>query len=519
LTGNAIFTSRTTYELMRDLLPTVTEHDVQAYARTRSADDAAVVVATTPDDTAATLPADTIVARLRAAPSRADDASLEPLDVEPLLASPRAAGRIVSEQAVPEVRAYQWTLSNGMRVLLKPTSFTFDDIQFRAVAPGGASLASDAAYPSAYLADAIIGETGVGRIPGPRLRRWLAATSISLSIGVSDDAVSVDGSVRPADLEPFLQLVHLHLTAPRRDTVAFRRYQARAASLVQDRGRDPDAVFRDSVTTAFSDGDPRAMRNGAQFYRNARLDDALAFWSDRTANGAGFTIAIVGDFTLATMRPLIERYLASIPRGTAEQPRERMRPGPRPGARDVASGTAERARTVIGFTAPVVLTAERLIALDVVRETIARAVTERLRGEMGGTYQVDVSLGVDVVPPSRYTMAIEFESAHGRIDALAAAAIGALDQLRRVGPTAAQFRAVRETRLRDFDGRLEDNGYWASELSAHARHGWSVREIAEHRDEAQAMPLEQVRRACAEYSAGAGYTRVTMRPRGTRARP
>src|SRR5258706_1847 len=83
------------------------------------------------------------------------------------------------------------------------------------------------------------------RIPAPGLRRWLAATSISLAPTVSDDAITLDGRTAPADLDAFFQLLHLHLTSPRRDTVAFRRYQARMASLVQDRGRDPGTVFRD----------------------------------------------------------------------------------------------------------------------------------------------------------------------------------------------------------------------------------------------------------------------------------
>ena len=37
----------------------------------------------------------------------------------------------------------EWRLSNGVRVVLKPTTFKQDEILFRAVSPGGTSLASD----------------------------------------------------------------------------------------------------------------------------------------------------------------------------------------------------------------------------------------------------------------------------------------------------------------------------------------------------------------------------------------
>jgi zinc protease len=514
LTGNAVFTSRVAYELAWDVLPTVTVDDVRAFARTRSADSGAVVVvAATADDAAAKMSPDAIVARARSARRGAAVRVGPVLDVRRLLSHEAAPGRIVDEQAIPEVRAYQWTLSNGMRVLLKPTSFTFDDIQLRAVAPGGASLASDEAYASAYLADAIIGETGVGRIPAPRLRRWLAATSMSLTPTVSDDAILLDGRTATADLEGLFQLLHLHLTSPRRDTVAFRRYQARMASLVQDRGRDPDVVFGDSIVAALAGGDPRALKNGASFYLNTRLDDALEFWTQRAANGVNFTVSIAGDFTLARVRPLVERYLASIPRGAPERPRARGRPIVTGRVRrDVASGIAGRARSAIAFAMPFELSNDNLNAVNAVREVVARALTERLRDKMGGTYYVDVSIAMDVVPPSRYTMTVEFESAPGRIETLASAAIDELARLHQFGPTETQFRGAREARVRDFDGRVEDNAFWVSELTFHARHGWPLAGIDAHRHEAEAMTLEQLRRACAMYIPSQDYVRVTMRP-------
>lgn len=514
LTGNAVFTRRLAYELARDILPTITVEDIRRFAHTRTADSGnVVVVAATYDDAAATLRPDAVAARVRSAHGKRRAQSGEDVDVTRLLAARPTSGRILSERAIPEVHAYEWTLSNGMRVLVKPTSFTFDEIRLRAVARGGASLAADETYASAYLADAIIQETGVGSIPAPRLQRWLGATSITISPTVTDESISLDGTTAPGDVEAFFQLLRLYLTSPRRDTVAFHRYQARMASVAQDRGRDPDAVFRDSVAAAFAGGNPRAMKRGAPFYREARLDDALDFWTGRTANGAGFTVAIVGDFTLARMRPLVERYLASIPRGAAEpQPVRRGATISGGVHRDVTSGIVDRARTAIGFSAPFELTTDALNALALVREVVARSLRERLRDEMGGTYDVDVSLDIDDTPSPRYTVRIEFESAPSRIDALAAVAIDELKALHRSGPTALQFSGAREARVRDFDGRIDDNAYWVAELTFHALHGWTLAGIAAHRHEIESMSLGDVRKACATYIPGGNYVRLTMRP-------
>lgn len=515
LTGNAPYTSHTAYELTHDVLPTITVDDVRTFARGRSTDSGAVVVvAATPDDSAASVPPDTVSARVRSARARAPVKSEDVTDVRELLAGAPASGSIVSERAIPEVRAYEWTLSNGMRLLLKPTSFTFDEIRLRAVAPGGASLASDDVYASAYLADVIIGETGIGSIPGPRLKRWLDATSISLSPTVTDDAISLEGTTALADAEAFFRLVHLYLTSPRRDTVAFRRYRERAVSLAHDRGRDPATVFRDSVSSILAGRDPRALTRSPLFYMRTRMDDALDFWTRRAANGAGFTVAIVGDFTLDRVRPLVERYLASVPRGTAEQPRDWRRPPVTgPVRRDIVAGVDAPARVAIGFTAPFELSNENVQSLGAVREVVTRAVSDRLREQLGGTYHVDVWHAIDVVPPARYTMTIEFESAPERVEALTAAAVDELARLHRRGPTEAQFRAVREAQVRDFDGRTEDNAYWVGELTFHARYGWPLAGIVAHPREAEAWTRASLQRACATYIPDRDYVRVTMRPR------
>ena len=163
---------------------------------------------------------------------------------------------------------------------------------------------------------------------------------------------------------------------------------------------------------------------------------------------------------------------------------------------EVPAGVVERARTMVGFAGPLELSNDELNALNMVREVAERALGDRLRERMGGTYGVDVSLGIEVVPPARYTMTVEFESDPGRMEELAAAAVDEQARLSREGPTAEQFAGAREARVRDFDGRLEDNDYWADELVVHARHGWPLEGIAAHGRDAEAATLEVVRRAC-----------------------
>jgi zinc protease len=518
LTGNAPITDRAAYELARDLLPTISAGDVTAFARGRTLDSGAVVILTAASDAAAAgiRPAD-LVARARASQALPVSAHDAPVETGPLLAREPVRGRIAAERAIPEVQAWEWTLSNGMRVILKPTRFTFDEIQLRAVAPGGASLASDPDYPSAWLSDAIVQSTGIGTLSGTRLGRLLDTTSISLAPTVGDDAIMLGGSTAPDDLETFFQLVHLYFTAPRRDTVAFRRYRDRMVTATRDRERDPDSIFLDTLAAAVTGHHPRGLTNGTRFYESANLPAALAFWTARMSNAAAFTVVLTGDFTLSTMRPLVERYLASLPAGRREQPRD---VGSRPNAavvrRDVVAGIAGRARTRLVLSGPVTVTSRAVEDLKEVRDVLESALDQRLRETLGGTYGVTVESDVDLLPPYHYSIAIDFEAAPQRIDSLAAVALTEVERLRMRGPTPAEFDATRAARIHDYDGRLESNEYWSSELSYHARLGWPLATIATHRQDVEGLTAAELRQACATYLGTRPYTRVTLRPRTAR---
>jgi zinc protease len=517
LTGNAPITQHAGYELARDLLPTISANDVTAFARQRALDSGSVVIVTAAtDDPAARLrPAD-LVTRARIGSTRPIAAHDVPTDAQPLVTREPVRGRIAAERSIPEVQAWEWMLSNGMRVILRPSRLAFDEIQLRAVAPGGASLASDADYPSAWLSDAIIQSTGLGQLTGPRLDRLLAATSISLAPTVTDDAVMLAGSTAPRDLDTFFQLLHLYFTAPRRDTIAFQRYRDRMASATRSRERDPDSIFLDTVAAVVSGHHPRGLRSGVRFYQSANLPSALSFWTDRVSNATAFTVVVTGDFTLRTMRPLVERYLASLPAGHREPPRDvGMRLNAGVVRREVVAGIAGRARTRIAVSGPVAITTGAVEDLKEVRDVLEIALDQRLRETLGGTYGVTVEYDVDLLPPSTYSLTIDFEASPRRIDSLATVAVAELQRLRVEGPTETEFAATRAARIGDYDGQLESNDYWTKELSFHSRLGWPLATIATHRQDVERLTRSELRRACATYLTTRGYTRVTMRPRMT----
>jgi len=516
LTGDRALTRQTAFDLATDALATVGVDDVLAAARAASLDSGAYLFATGSPSRPASLPtAAALTRRLRDANARAV-ARIEETsrDSVTLVADPPAPGRVSAERALPQVQAFDWRLSNGMRLILKPTRFTFDEMEFRLVGPGGASLASDADYPSAWMSDEVVRTTGIGQLSGRKLARRLDASSISLTQSMSDASIEFTGSVAPDDLELLFQVLYLYFTAPRSDTLAFRRFSDRALESANQRTRDAETAFWDTLDVTLASHSRRSLRSSRAFLDRVSQQRALEFWKARTANAGNFTLVMSGDFTLDRVRTLAERYLAPLPGGVHEQPRDDGTRFPTGVVRrTLRAGIGPKAKTSIVLSGPYEHTRASSEGLSAARDLASIALDNRLRETLGATYGVSVSVSAELVPPTTYQLAIEFEAEPERIDALAQAALDELARLRTEGPTDAETGKVRAAQTRDLDNKIESNSYWASELEWHSRVGIPLESIATHQDSARALTRAALRDACARYLGTDAYVRVTLLPK------
>src|SRR4029077_19567789 len=115
------------------------------------------------------------------------------------------------------------------------------------------------------------------------------------------------------DLEAMFQLVYLTFTAPRADPVAFRVLIDQLKVTLANQLAMPDTVFDEALAAALSQNHLRARPLTPATVTQMNLDKSLAFYKDRFADASDFTFVFVGSFDLATMKPLAERYLASLP--------------------------------------------------------------------------------------------------------------------------------------------------------------------------------------------------------------
>ena len=511
LGGDPVQSAVTEYTWTNELLPGIGSREVAAFIDGLAAERAQTILITSPARATRTSDPRALLAALDSASAHVAEETPDSLAGVALMTRLPTPGTVASRRMLSRIDTHEWTLANGMRVLLKPTGFADDEVAFRVAASGGASLASKDDYPSAYMADNIIEATGAGEVSGAEISRLLDERSFSVSPTVTDERVEVSGSGRLRDLESMLQLAHLYLTAPREDADVFRRYQERLAAYARNRAEDPEEVFDDSVAATVRRGDLRGMHGTQAFIDAVAMPKALRFWRERTSNAANFTAVIVGDFELWQVSPLIERYLASLPAGKAEQAANvgfgRITSTV---TRTMRRGVEPTAQTRILFGNPVAPTVESDAELDAVRDLLDLVLQARIREELGGTYGVFVGLERRRGGEPSYTFSIDFTTAPERVDSLANATLAEIDRLRTRGPTASEAKTLREAALQH-DGD-QGNSYWAGELMWHALSGWSLESIASHAEDAERISAETLTAASARYLDARRYIRVTRLP-------
>lgn len=239
---------------------------------------------------------------------------------EPLIKQLPKAGKIVKEKAGDKFGTTELTLSNGARVILKKTDYKESEVLFRASSKGGSSLYGSNDFVNLQMFNSVIGASGLGEFSDTELTKALAGKQASAGLSLSALHEVVSGESTPKDLETMFQLVYLNFTDIRKDMKSYNSLITSMEASLKNKDLSPDAAFGDSISMTVYDHNPRFAPMTLEKLKQVDYDRILQIAKERTANAADFTFYIVGNFDNDSIRPLIERYIASLPaKGKKEQ--------------------------------------------------------------------------------------------------------------------------------------------------------------------------------------------------------
>jgi zinc protease len=515
LLGDPIPGTALEHELTQRFVPDIGVEEVNRLAREWLDDRNRVILVSAPDRADVSVPGEGRLLRVFAAVLEqeigpyTDDASSAPLvEIEP------TAGVIVANQEINEVGITVWQLSNGVRVILKPTDFKDDEVLFAASSPGGTSLADDADFVAALTAASVVGNGGAGALSLVDLQKKLAGKAVRVGPTIGPLYEGFSGAASPADLETLFQLIYLYATAPRRDAAAFASFKKRLQALLANRDADPMAAFQDTLTAVLSQHHFRSRPSTPQLYEEMDLDKSLAFYRDRFADFGDFTFVFVGAFSVDRVRPLVQTYLGGLSSlGRGESYRDvGIRPPTGIIERVVRRGVEPRSQTQIVFSGPLVYRREVDHLLDTAAEVLQIRLRERLREDLGGTYDVRVVGTAEREPAGSYSFRIGFGAAPDRLEELV---VVVFDEIRTLGEGAGpidELPRVREMQRRSRETNIKVNGYWLSRIIEWERSARDLRTVLDADHLVESVTDQMIRDAVRQYVRSDNYVRVSLYP-------
>ena len=503
------------YRLYQQLVPGIQLAEVNELAHKWLNNPSRVIVVNAPQKAASALPTPAALrAVLDSASKLTVAAYTDSVSNAPLVATPPTPGTIVSSTKIASVGVTEWKLSNGARVLIKPTDFKDDELLFRAYAPGGTSVVTDSAYLDATVATAAVDAGGLGTFNASSLQKTLAGKSVSVSAFIGAIQQGLVGGGSPKDIETMMQLIYLSFTAPREDSAAFEAFRNKIEVLLANRAVSPSAAFSDTLDLTLAQHHFRARPPSAQDMEYVNLKRAVDIYRQQFADASNFTFIFVGTVDTTALKPLVERYIASLPSTHAGGTWKDVGMTYPTGVitRDVKRGIEPKAQTAIVFTGPFQYTWEEVQQLNALSDLLEIKLRERLRQDLGATYGVGVSINPMHYPRETYALRIDFGSAPERATELQKAVFDEIDSVKAHGASESELQKVRETDLRERETNLKQNRVWLSLLASYDFNGWDPALILKYDQVVKALDSAKMQAAARKYFDSSRYVVVQLLP-------
>lgn len=433
---------------------------------------------------------------------------------KPLLDKLPPAGKIVSEERDSSIAVTTVTLSNGVKVILKPTEFKNDQILINGYHFGGTSLASDQDFTSANFSAEVIGSSGIADFTQAQLDKKLAGKNVNVSPYISDVTEGITASTTPRDFETAMQLIYLYFTQPRKDADIWQSNISQTKSLLANRSLDPGSVFQDTVSATLSNHNFRGMTVTAERLNTASLDKAYNFYKDRFADANGFTFTIVGNYKIDVIKPYLEAYLGSLPSANTKETYNNLHIHAPAGqiTRVVNKGMADKSSVEMVFSGDYDYNEANNLQMDALEAILQIKLDERLREQESAVYAPGVRASYKKIPNGRYSFTVSFACAPANVDKLINATMDEIAKIKANGAAPIDIEKFKAQEARSTQVQLKENIFWAGYLGSASQNQENPDAILKHVSSLESVTVQSTKDAANKYLSGNNLIKFILMP-------
>lgn len=387
---------------------------------------------------------------------------------EPLIAKMPKKGKVKKSEQLPQFGATKLTLSNGATVYVKTTDFASDQILFTATADFGKLSFPESQAANIKILPMAYEMSNLGKFSPTQLQKALAGKHVGSEYFLANNSVGLSGSATVKDLETLMQIIYLQFTAVAPNQESYDALVNQYTAILANAEATPDYQFSKAISSTLYDGNPLMQQLTSDDFKKANYAEMLDIARKNLANAADYDFIFVGNVDVATITPLLEQYIASLP-GNAKKASKRQNvklpvpAGQKENFFDYAMESPQTKEFVVISGDNVPYTLENEVKLDFIGQILDMIYVRTLREEIGGTY--GASVGGSINPRTgQWMIQYLYDTGADTKQALADRAVSDLNDLLRNGAKADDFNKVKEQTLNQYSLSTKKNSYWMNQL-------------------------------------------------------
>lgn len=450
-------------EIVRKLDKTVTIDDVNALAKTIITNQNQVVTMFGPDKNTFKMPTNSSIENtiLKAQKQHYTPYKTQNTLTERLITKLPKPGSIISERTY-KYGYTEFTLSNGLKVYVRPTNFEPDEVNLKLFSLGGKNIYPDSEMPNlTYLmAGATIG--GVAQYNDLTLEKMLAGKTATVTPFIDNDTRGMAGTSNVKDTKTLLELVYLYFTQPRKDPQAFKNLMEQQQEFLTNAHVNPMLAYNDTLHKVAYATNRMASMNKEQLKR-VNYNRIMHIYKELFANAANFKLILTGNININKLKPLLCQYIATLPSNNTKETIGTYEPKLVDGKKTYIfhkKQTTPTAITTIVIKGKMEYNNRNELLMDAIGQLLRIVYTEKVREDKGGTYSVQASGDLQHHPDDEALLRIAFQTDPQKYNDLIPIVYKELEKMATEGPSQQDLDKVKAYELKVYNQVLRMNNYW-----------------------------------------------------------
>lgn len=504
------------YQFVQQALPHINAAAINPMIQQLLQEKNWVITVTGPEKAGLTYPTEAdLLGVIAAVQAEQIEPYFETVSNEPLIGQLPKAGSVVKTKHDAELGATVWTLSNGMKVVVKKTDFKDDQIIMSGIAYGGTSLFPDGDIYNAEMARRVPAIGGLGSFSATDLRKVLAGNSADVQSDVDRWGYTqgFSGNSRIKDLETLLQLTYLHFTAPRKDEEAFHNFIEMVKIQLRNQASDPNYIFHTTRTRVTHGENPRKQTITLADAERIDYDRMIEIYRQLYANPGSFVFTFVGSVDEAALRPMVEQYLAALPSGNRKATYRTVADSIQRGRIEHPfTQRMETPKTSVfeNFSGTIPYNQKNMLLMTSLQQVLDRVYQRTVRDEVGGTYGVGVLGIMNRIPAGQTMLQVFFDTDPEKANEIIPIITRELAKISEQGPEESDLLDAKQYLVKRFQENEKRNEYWLSILST--RHFYGDDRYTHYLSMVHSITPEDIRAFAQQLLSQGNHIEVIMNP-------